>query len=65
MMLALGTGFYMEQVRWRDAATGRLIAESGLMAPMSVSTAVTPGFGGRVDYPTDSGFVVLQLEAKE
>jgi hypothetical protein len=27
MMLALGTGFYKEQVRWRDAATGRLIAE--------------------------------------
>jgi hypothetical protein len=61
MMLALGTGFYREQVRWRDAATGRLIAESDLMEPMSVNTAVTPGFGGRVYYPTDSGFVVLQL----
>jgi hypothetical protein len=61
MMLALGTGFYKEQVRWREAATGRLIAESGLMEPMSVNTAVTPGFGGRVYYPTDTGFVVLQL----
>jgi hypothetical protein len=64
MMLALGTGFYKEQVRWRDAATGRLIAESDLMEPMSINTAVTPGFGGRVYYPTDSGFVVLQLKAK-
>jgi hypothetical protein len=64
MMLALGTGLYREQVRWRDAATGRLIAESDLMDPMSVNTAVTPGFGGRVYYPTDSGFVVLQLKPK-
>jgi hypothetical protein len=64
MMLALGTGLYKEQVRWRDAATGRLIAESELMEPMSVNTAVTPGFGGRVYYPTDSGFVVLQLVKK-
>jgi hypothetical protein len=62
MMLALGTGFYREQVRWRDAATGRLIAESGFMKPMSVNTAVTPGLGGRVYYPTDSGFIVLQVE---
>jgi hypothetical protein len=64
MMLALGTGLYKEQVRWRDAATGRLIAESKLMEPMSVNTVVTPGFGGRVYYPTDSGFVVLQLVKK-
>ena len=64
MMLALGTGLYKEQVRWRDAATGRLIAESDLLEPMSINTAVTPGFGGRVYYPTDSGFVVLQLKAK-
>lgn len=65
MMLALGTGFYKEQVRWRDAATGRLIAESDLMEPMSVNTAVTPGFGGRVYYPTADGFVVLQLTGKK
>jgi hypothetical protein len=65
MMLALGTGLYKEQVRWRDAATGRLIAESDLMEPMSVNTVVTPGFGGRVYYPTDGGFVVLQPAAKD
>jgi hypothetical protein len=65
MMLALGTGFYREQVRWREAATGRLIAESNLMEPMSLNTPATPGFGGRVYYPTDSGFVILQLKGSE
>ena len=65
MMFALGTGLYKEQVRWRDAATGRLIAQSDLMEPMSPNTAVTPGFGGRAYYPTDSGFVILQLKGPE
>jgi hypothetical protein len=65
MMFALGTGLYKEQVRWRDAATGRLITQSDLMEPMSPNTAVSPGFGGRVYYPTDSGFVILQLKASE
>ncbi len=51
----------MAQARWRDAATGRLIAESDFMEPMSVNTAVTPGFGGRFYYPTDKGFIVLQV----
>ena len=64
MMLALGTGLYKEQVRWREAATGRLIAESDFFEPMSPNTAVTPGFGGRVYYPTDKGFIVLQIAGK-
>jgi hypothetical protein len=63
MMFALGTGLYKEQVRWRDAATGRLIAQSDLMEPMSVNTAVTPGLGGRFYYPTDKGFIVLQVKS--
>jgi hypothetical protein len=60
-MLALGTGAYKEQVRWRDAATGRLIAESDLFEPMAVNSLVTPGFGGRVYFPTVKGFIVLQV----
>jgi hypothetical protein len=64
VMEELGKGDYQEQVRWRDAATGRLIAESDLMEPMSINTAVTPGFGGRFYYPTDKGFIVLQLAAR-
>ncbi len=49
MMLALGTGLYKEQVRWREAATGRLIAESDFFEPMSPNTAVTPGVRGDPD----------------
>ncbi len=63
-MLALGTGSYKEQVRWRDAATGRLIAESDLFEPMAVNSLVTPGFGGRVYFPTVKGFYVLQALPK-
>ncbi len=51
-------------MRWREAATGRLIAESDFMEPMSVNTAVTPRFGGRVYYPADSGFIVLEITDK-
>ena len=60
-MLAMATASYKEQVRWRDAATGRLIAESSPFEPMSVNTLVTPGFGGRVYFPTGKGFVVMQV----
>jgi len=63
-MLALGTGLYKEQVRWRNAATGRLLAESDLFEPMSPNTLVTPGYGGRVYFPTDLGFVTLQVMPK-
>jgi hypothetical protein len=59
-LLALGTGLYKEQLRWRDAATGRLLAESDLFEPMSPNTLGTPGFGGRFYYPTDKGFIVMQ-----
>jgi hypothetical protein len=64
-MLALGTGLYKEQVRWRDAATGRVLAESDLFEPMSPNTLVTPGFGGRFYYPTDKGFIVLQVKGAD
>jgi hypothetical protein len=59
-MLALGTANYKEQVRWRDAATGRLLAESDLFEPMAVNSLVTPGFGGRVYFPAVKGFIVMQ-----
>jgi hypothetical protein len=64
-MLALGTGLYKEQVRWRDAATGRLLAQSDLFEPMSPNTLVTPGFGGRSYFPTDKGFIVLQVKGSQ
>jgi hypothetical protein len=60
--LALFTGNYKEQVTWRDAATGRIIAESDFFEPLSIGALITPGFGGRVYFPTGKGFIVLQAK---
>jgi len=59
--LALFTGNYKEQVTWRDAATGRIIAASDFFDPLSIGALITPGFGGRVYFPTGKGFMVLQV----
>jgi hypothetical protein len=29
-----------------------------------VGSLITPGFGGRVYFPTDKGFIVLQVQPK-
>ncbi len=64
--LALFTGNYKEQVTWRDAATGRIIAASDFFEPLTPGSLITPGFGGRVYFPTAKGFLTLQvLPAKE
>jgi len=64
--LALFTGNYKEQVTWRDAATGRIIAASDFFEPLTAGSLITPGFGGRVYFPTGKGFITLQvLPAKE
>lgn len=62
--LALFTGNYKEQVTWRDAATGRIIAESDFFEPLSIGALITPGFGGRVYFPTSKGFITLQVMPK-
>ncbi len=61
MTAALFTGNYKEQVTWSDAATGRLIAESDFFEPMTFGSLIVPGFGGRVYYLSDEGFVVMQV----
>ncbi len=61
IMLTVVTANYKEQLTWRDAATGRLIAESDFFEPMTHGQLVTPGFGGRVYFPTDKGFITLQV----
>jgi hypothetical protein len=61
LMLTLVTGNYKEQARWLDAATGRLIAESDFFEPLTPGALITPGFGGRVYFPTGKGFVTLQV----
>ncbi len=64
MAAAIFTGNYTEQVTWRDAATGRLLAESDFFEPMSFNGLIVPGFGGRYYYTSDLGFVVFQVRPK-
>ena len=63
---ALFTGNYKEQLTWRDAATGKIIAESDFFEPLAINSLTPPGFGGRVYFPTavGKGFYVLQVMPK-
>ena len=60
----LATQNYKEQVTWRDAATGRILAESDFFEPMGLNNLITPGFGGRVYYMTAKGIIILQVVPK-
>ncbi len=64
LMVALMTGTYKEQVTWRDAATGKILAESDFFEPLTLGSLITPGFGGRVYFPTGKGFITLQVMPK-
>jgi hypothetical protein len=63
---SLFTGNYTEQLTWRDAGTGRIIAASDFFPPLTINSLTTPGFGGRVYFPTaiGKGFYVLQATPK-
>ncbi|MGB0025853.1 MAG: hypothetical protein WBP64_03345 [Nitrososphaeraceae archaeon] len=44
---ATGTGYtYTEQIVWRDAATGKILAQSDFFPAMSPGILITPGYGG-------------------
>ena len=58
------TANFKEQVTWRDAATGRIIAQSDFFEPMSAGALITPGIGGRTYFQTGKGFIVLQVMPK-
>jgi len=60
MQKALFFGEYREQLTWRDAATGRILAESDFFERLSPGSLTTPGFGGRAYFPTNKGFLVLE-----
>ncbi len=64
--LALFTGNYKEQLTWRDAATGKIIAESDFFEALTINSLTPPGFGGRIYFPsaTGKGFYVLQVLPK-
>jgi hypothetical protein len=59
---AFETSKYTEQLTWRDALTGDLLAESDYFEPLTINSLTTPGYGGRVYFPTamGNGFYVLQ-----
>jgi hypothetical protein len=59
---AIFTGNYTEQLTWRDAATGRIIAASDFFEPLTLGSLITPGFGGRVYFPTGKGFITMQVK---
>jgi hypothetical protein len=39
---------YVEQIQWRDAATGKLLAASDFFSPMIVGMQVWAGYGGLI-----------------
>jgi len=66
LMAAIFTNNYTEQLTWRDAATGKILAESDFFEPLTINSLTPPGFGGRVYFPTAAGkgFYVLQVMPK-
>ena len=59
---ALQKSNYTEQLTWRNAATGELLAGSDFFEPLTINSLTPPGFGGRVYFPTavGKGFYTLQ-----
>ncbi len=66
LKMAMFTSNYTEQLKWHDAATGEVLAESDFFAPLTINSLTPPGFGGRVYFPSAVGeyFKVLQVLPK-
>lgn len=58
--MAMFTANYTEQLTWRNAATGEILAESSFFEPLIPNGLVVPGYGGRLYFPTNRGFIILQ-----
>jgi hypothetical protein len=52
-----------QNVVWRDAATGRELARSPALTPISSGTMVEPSYGGRMDYLATNG-QILELAVR-
>lgn len=53
---------YEEQVQWRDAATGKLLAASDFYGPMVLGMEVWPGYGGLIyELQTDGSLMAFQV----
>ncbi|MGC1133260.1 MAG: hypothetical protein WA941_10585 [Nitrososphaeraceae archaeon] len=49
---------YTEQVMWRDAETGKLLAASDYFTPMSSGSQVVPGYGGLIYHALIDGHIM-------
>ncbi|MCC9311295.1 hypothetical protein LN042_30260 [Kitasatospora sp. RB6PN24] len=58
----LSNGTYTEQATFRDAATGRILAQSDFYQPMTANTLITPAYGGGFYFPTGKGYVHLEVK---
>lgn len=60
---------YVEQVQWRDTATGKLLAASDFFGPMVQGMQVWPGYGGLIYYGQIDGRIkalqVLPTKSEE
>ena len=53
---------YVEQMQWRDAATGKLLAASDFFPPASVEGPVPVGYGGMIyDVLNNGNIIALQV----
>lgn len=57
----VNVGNYTEQVVWRNMFTGEQLAASDFTEPVTPNSLITPGYGGRVYYLTDNGFIVYYV----
>ena len=39
-----------------------ILAASDLLPPLTFGSLLVPGYGGRLYYPTDDGFITLQVK---
>lgn len=49
---------YTEQLQWRDAATGRLLAATDYFSPMIFEFQMWPGYCGLIYYGENGGHIV-------
>jgi hypothetical protein len=49
---------YKEQIQWRDAAYGKLLAASDFFSPMSAGFEVWPGYGGLIYEGLNDGHIM-------
>ncbi len=54
--LTLVFGSYEEQIVWHDAATGRDLAGSDFLEPLSTYSRRIPGHGGHLYYSTGTWY---------